>query len=551
MRCPLCNFDNPAGYQFCGNCGQAREQSAFDPGSSLAAGQSSPVRADPANPTDTVWPAAPSSRISDLIPAQGPSPEASRPGRPSDAEEMTRYLCAAVTMDKALTNQLIENVLEEEHRAVAVTPGLDLVTVLKFAIAANRRRMIRDVVLFLTLCLLIVAVFSLIGLLLVIPLLIAAWLAVFIEKYTSLYGRSARGLRPGAFDSSQAPEPGQGTFAARQLDRVAEAAGEGNVTVYSAFPPFLGYGRIRASWSIAADVTKPRGDSRPRPFNVLDLYDHVKREIARLDLPRLQMSDRVYVNGSEIWNDGRFLPDPRGVPVTFVDEETVRQLIAFPEEHARPYLTMSLTGWHGDIVVTTLLRLVLTQTDLFVEAAHMVVPPLRMSFKEIDELEPSPSGSEFFSMVRDSSVETIPRLLGSIRSIGHALGTEGRREKKARRVRLSREYGALVSVRERAADTHWQRYFQQVDDTHYASVVEHRIMRSLTEFLKSHEIDTSSFERQSDAVINNGVMISGHATVQAGGIAAGAEAQATGNLFTRMRGGGGGEASSSPSGGTP
>jgi hypothetical protein len=545
MLCPLCNFDNPLDYQFCGNCGRPRDQSASGTAGSLAAGQSGSVWASSANPTARAT--APSSRISDLIPVQGPSPETSRPGRPSAGEEMTRYLCAAVTVDKALTETVIEHVLEEEHRAVAVTPGLDLVTVLKFAIAANRRRMIRDVVLFLILCLLVIAIVSIIGLLFVVPLLIVAWLVIMIERYTSLYGRAARGLRPGAFDPSSAPEPGQGTFADRQLNRVAEAAHEGNVTIYSAYPPFLGYGRIRSSWSVAVDITKPRGNFAPSGFTVLDLYDHLKREVARLDLPRLQMSDRVFVNGAEIENDGRFLPDPLGAPVTSVDDDTIRRLITYPEEHARPYLTMSLTGWNGDIVVTTLVRLLLSQTDLFIETAHMVVPPLRESFKKVDELELAPSFSEFFGMVGSTVVATIPRLFASIPSIAHALGSGGRRQKKARRVHQRRDYGALISLREAAADTNWQRYFQKVDDAHYAQVVELRILRSLTEFLASHEIDTSSFESQTQTVINNGVTISGNATVVADQIAAGAGAQAAANILNRIRGGG--ESGNNPSGG--
>jgi hypothetical protein len=462
---------------------------------------------------------------------------------------MTRYLCAAVTTDKALTDTVIEQVLEEEYRAVAVTPGLDLVTVLKFAIAASRRRMVRDVLLFLILCLLIISVVSITGFIFVVPLLIITWVVILIERFTSLYGRDARGLRPGAFDPASAPEPGEGTYAARQLARVAEGAREGNVTIYTAFPAFLGYGRIRSSWSLAIDITKPRGTFPPSAFTVLDLYDQVKHEVARLDLPRLQISDRVFVNGAEIDDDGRFLPDPLGAPVTAVDDDTIRRLIALPEEHARPYLTMSYTGWNGDIVVTTLVRMLLSQTDLFIETAHMVVPPVRESAKKIDELELAPSFSDFFGMVGSSAMAAIPRLFGSFPSIAHALGSGGRRQKKARRVHQMRDFGALISVREAAADSNWQRYFQKVDDAHYARVVELRVLRSLTEFLASHDIDTSSFEAQTQTVINNGVTISGNATVVADQIAAGAGAQAASTILNRMRGGAG-EGGNNPPGGT-
>ena len=58
---------------------------------------------------------------------------------------MTRYLSAAVNFDSGLATAVIDHILEEPYRAIASTPGVDLVTVLKYALAANRRRVIRDV----------------------------------------------------------------------------------------------------------------------------------------------------------------------------------------------------------------------------------------------------------------------------------------------------------------------------------------------------------------------------------------------------------------------
>ena len=72
----------------------------------------------------------------------------------------------------------------------------------------------------------------------------------------------------------------------------------------------------------------------------------------------------------------------------------MRQLLAVPEEWARPYLTISMTTWQGDLVVTTFIRFLVSGTDLFVEAAHSVVPPLRAEFKVVDEREPGADASE-------------------------------------------------------------------------------------------------------------------------------------------------------------
>jgi len=445
----------------------------------------------------------------------------------------TRYLCAAVTLDPELERKVLEDVLEEQHRAIVTTPGVDLVTVLKYALAAHRRRLVRDVLLLADLCLLIITL--LVQPLVFVLLLAAAWLAVFIERYTSMYGAVVRGLRPGAFVAQKAPSPTRGSFADRQLKRVAAVSTVGNVTVYNEFPPFVGYGLVQTSWSIAVDVTRRRHDGTPKPFSVQEVYDHVKAGLFALDLPGIEITDRLFVNGRDIQDDRRFLPEPGSPPVTSVSPDLIQHLMAMPEERARPYLTISMTSWQGDLVVTIFLRFLLSKTDLFVEAAHTVVPPIRAEFKAIDERDPGPTGGEFFALVGKSLLSTLPRLVGSVPAIIHELGAGGRREKKRRRTDEAGDYGALLSVREAAADTHWQRYFQVFDDARYVKVIEQRIFRSLLEFLEAHGIDTSSLESRSETVINNGVMVTDKGTVHADQIAAGTGAQAAG-WISRVRG---------------
>jgi hypothetical protein len=192
----------------------------------------------------------------------------------------------------------------------------------------------------------------------------------------------------------------------------------------------------------------------------------------------------------------------------------MRQLLVEPEEWARPYLTISSTSWRGDLVVTTFIRFLVSRTDLFVEAAHNVVPPLRAEFKAIDERDPGPDVGEFFALAGRTLLSTLPRLFGSVAGIFHELGAGSRREKKRRRVEETRDYGALVSVRELAADTKWQRYFQIFDDERFTKVIEQRIFRSLVEFLKEHNVDTSSIESRLEMLVNNGVMFGDNANVK-------------------------------------
>jgi len=530
MRCPGCNRDNPPGSAFCGFCGRPVPQSLTSVTAVL-----------PGNASLAQQPWAPE------VPQDGFAvPENGRRAHRAD-DAATRYLCAAVSLSPAVRRRALDDVLEEEHRAVVTTPGVDLVTVLKYALAAHRRQVARDVVLLVLLCVLIVTGIVLGSAIVFLLLLAAAWVTVCIERYANSRG-AVRGLRPETFRPDKARPPARNSYADRQLKRIAAATTAGNVTLYSKFPPFVGYGSVSTSWSFAVDVTKPRRGGRPRPFSVHEVYDCVKSGLSELDLPGMEVTDRVFVNGRDIRADRRFLPDPHSAPVTFISTDLVRELMARPEERARPYLTIGMTGWQGDLVVTTFIRFLLSRSDLFVEAAHTVVPPLRAEFKAIDEQEPNMEPGEFFRLIGGSLISTIPRLFGSVTGIAHELGSDGRREHKRRRVDEAGDYGALLSVREEAADSKWQRYFQVLDDARYVKVIQQRIFRSMVEFLEEHDIDTLALESRSETLVNNGVMVTGGGTINAQAVAAGTNAQAAAggfggqaaDLVSRVRGSDGG-----------
>ena len=530
MRCQECNGDNEPGSRFCGFCGQPLP-------ASLTAEPATAVR------DGWTWDNQQSRAPKQPLPAAGPPPPSGRKPR-TDATGLatTRWLCAAVTLDPELERRVLDEVLEEQQRAVVTTPGVDLVTVLKYALAAHRRRVTRDIILLVDLLALILTVIFFRSFPLFVVLLLAAWVTVFTHRYIGQYGPVISGLRPGRFDPRKVNSPPPDSFAGRQLQRIAAAGTTGNVTLYSGFAPFRGYGTARSNWSFAVDITRapasmtrPGQRGQPRAFSALDVYDSVKAGLRGLDLTGVELTDRLFVNGRDIHDDRRFLPEPGGAPVTSIGPELMRQLLAVPEEWARPYLTISMTTWQGDLVVTTFIRFLVSGTDLFVEAAHSVVPPLRAEFKVVDEREPGADASEFFSLAARTLVSTLPRLLGSVPGIIHELGADARREKKRRRVEETRDYGALVSVRELAADTKWQRYFQIFDDERFVKVIEQRIFRSLIEFLKEHNVDTSSLESRAEMLINNCVIFGDNADIKESQVG-GAGSRLAG-LVPRARGG--------------
>ena len=92
----------------------------------------------------------------------------------------------------------------------------------EIALAADRRRVIRDIILLVDLLALILTVIFFRSLPLFVVLLLAAWVTVFTHRYIGQYGPVISGLRPGRFDPRKVHSPPPDSFAGRQLQRIAE-----------------------------------------------------------------------------------------------------------------------------------------------------------------------------------------------------------------------------------------------------------------------------------------------------------------------------------------
>jgi hypothetical protein len=70
-------------------------------------------------------------------------------------------------------------------------------------------------------------------------------------------------------------------------------------------------------------------------------------------------------------------------------------------------------------------------------------------------------------------------------------------------------YGAITSVRELASPSTYNEYLQQLDQDMYLKIIENVITDSLCEFLEAKNIDISELNDRRDAIVNNGVIVSG------------------------------------------
>src|SRR5215470_97797 len=161
MKCTQCGADNSANYRACISCGQALVVAA---GRTQALQHSAGIQMPPViGPPTSSPPVRQPSLMASPPPAQpapaGPAqsgqaqwaPAQSKPASAARfAKNVTRYLCTAAQIDSSFCQRLVRHVIEEPRRAVASSPGVDLETVLRYALSARNRQLIRDALLALT-----------------------------------------------------------------------------------------------------------------------------------------------------------------------------------------------------------------------------------------------------------------------------------------------------------------------------------------------------------------------------------------------------------------
>lgn len=86
-----------------------------------------------------------------------------------------------------------------------------------------------------------------------------------------------------------------------------------------------------------------------------------------------------------------------------------------------------------------------------------------------------------------------------------------------------------MSPREAAADPRDQRYFQELDTSLYAKVVERQILQAITDFLTDHGIDTSEFTERQTTILNHGIYVTG-GSLNVQSMAVGKRARATSGM---------------------
>lgn len=502
--------------------------------------------------------------------------------RGSDGDATTRYLCAAAHLDPDYANNIIAEYLIEPTRAVPPSPGVDSVAVLREAVAARRRRKIRDGMLLSLVLLVAVASLTLAALWLIAAFLLASAdmgkrsrvaiglvLVVVLGLVVTIFSSVLSVLMQSGFDSIGGSDfaavsenglafvsPGlvaavvlgllvvvvlyvdeavveeltrrrfrSGSFQAdplhvpsgweskvrtlghaqysQQFERIAyaersraEAAGLADVIVHRGWLPFLGAGVPVGDETIALPL-EPNGDDDddqrdPEPFTAEELQAYVAHAVGELRhsialspgrrFADLVVRDQVFIPADRLVRDPAN-PPLRGVlddlsrpPAMHLPIAAARALVGDPPEAARHYWCFQVQAWDRDLVTSSFFTAGTDQSTLYLEWTHCVLLPVKESYREIDL---PASGGPLLRSLR--AAVTLPmdaparlvNLFQRFRKIRQRPGEV-----------VPARYGAGRSLREHAAGTECQSFFQDADALRYLQIIEQTVFRAVSRFLE-------------------------------------------------------------------
>jgi hypothetical protein len=432
--------------------------------------------------------------------------------------DTTRHLSAACHLDPDFRDSVLEETIQERHRAIAPSFGVEMSVVARHAVVADRRALLRDAALVPLLAgLAAIAASWVVSLatpdavdgpyggmlpdahLLGIAALVlsaAAWCVVAADawlRFSTLSAYLLSGRRP-----EDLPLP-RGRRMREALDDLA-AAGGGNVVVFSDPGPFIGSGVPVKTISYSSPLD-PRstaaGAKKPVDFTANEFMNVIADSLNSLQLRNFRLEPRVFVHGLDVAHFPQLLPDPAKRPVTRVSAPVMTDAIEQHGAMARPYLCVEANGWKGQLVVTSFIRVVRLKRALFLELATQVLPPLELEYRLVDRMRIRTRGERLVETVGYATATVVGVLLTSPWRLARRLLSRGRaaflrlqhRRRLARRVRI--DYGAETSVRERAASDRYARYFMACDGDMYLSVVEERLFGTIESFLseRGYRID--------------------------------------------------------------
>jgi hypothetical protein len=286
--------------------------------------------------------------------------------------ETTRYLSAATQINLDYAKRVVDRVVHEPYRALAPAHGADVTVVARWALDSLRRIAYRDAVLATTL---IAGVFfswlfaavvqasAWFVFATVLVMLGVAFSAIACEHWIRWYRILAGQMLRDGFDPERAPEPT--TERVRLRLKAAADRKSGNLVVFREHAAFIGSGNRLGQEQIVIDASHGKenddeSSSEPIPFTNTDVHVAIAKAIGNIQLPGLNVVERVFVNGKHVRGNRGLQRQPLEPPFASVSDELLRGAADHPTADARAYVCAEIHSWQGQLVVTMFARAVHT-----------------------------------------------------------------------------------------------------------------------------------------------------------------------------------------------
>ena len=434
--------------------------------------------------------------------------------------ETTRYLSAATQISPDYARAVVARVVHEPYRALAPAHGADVTVVARWALDSLGRVARRDAVLTITLIagIFFSVVFGVVidasgwfVLATVLIMFALAFACIAYEYWVRWYEILAGQMLREVFDPAAAPQP----TSKRVNERLQAAADRknGNLVVFAGQSAFSGSGNKLAQEQIVIDVSAAKEEdddspSEPIPFTNTDLHVAITEAIRNLDLPGLNVMERVFVNGRHVRGNVQLQRDPLEPPFASVTDGLLHGAAEHPTADARTYVCAEIHGWQGQLVVTMFARAVHTGGWLYIEYSFYLLPPINAAYTRVDALYDESLTRRLRAVWAWSALRAVPYLLKSPFSLARQ-----RAQVRAWNAResvqgylihrgQSFDYGAMRSIREEACKGGSRHYFIQRDITMYLLLLQKSLLREVENFLADHNIGTADFQAQAKVIID-------------------------------------------------
>ncbi|MFJ5226539.1 hypothetical protein [Streptomyces sp. NPDC088400] len=363
------------------------------------------------------------------------------------------------------------------------------------------------------------------------------------------------------FATGQAPDHPDGTGAiAQRIDQVRRRQADPDV-VYSDYAPFVGAGIELDHWSFAIELvpdptskTTDAAAAHRDAFTVPDVHARIRSELARLGegsaypgdrMHGIRVDDYVMKSGKRLgpvqdWSgtgpDSAFhlmapaaraaaavqLRTPPGadVPATWWPDS----LDLFAEERLRHYLTVRVGSWGDEVVLTVFSRVQMQGGLLFLESRAFLLPPIARAYHAIDDVLPPSDPADWLDLLRESFASVFALVSdapGDLFAPSRTSAAAARSEAWYRRMCATDrvvDHGPRYSVRELAAEPHFQQLFQEMDVQRFLKSIQTRTVTAVRAALRDAGYSTGEYDARATIVFDHSVRVDGtvHGNIQTG-----------------------------------